>query len=55
MSRIDRRGATLCFGTRRLRIRRVTVPDHKETAKGTLRAILRQVGLTAEELVKLLG
>ncbi len=35
--------------------RRVTVPDHKELAKGTLRAILRQVGLTPDELVDLLG
>lgn len=34
--------------------RRVTVPDHKEVAKGTLRAILRQVGLTADDLVELL-
>ena len=34
--------------------RRVTVPDHKELAKGTLRSILRHVGLTTDELVKLL-
>ena len=34
--------------------RRVTVPDHKEIAKGTLRAILRQVGLTAQDLDHLL-
>jgi len=34
--------------------RRVTVPDHKEIAKGTLRAILRQTGLTSDEFVKLL-
>lgn len=34
--------------------RRVTIPDHKELAKGTLRAILRQVGLTADELTTLL-
>jgi predicted RNA binding protein YcfA (HicA-like mRNA interferase family) len=34
--------------------RRVTVPDHKELAKGTLRAILRQVGLTSDELTALL-
>ena len=34
--------------------RRVTVPDHKEVAKGTLRAILRHVGLTADDLVGLL-
>lgn len=35
--------------------RRVTVPDHKEIAKGTLRAILRQTGLTTAEFVKLLS
>jgi predicted RNA binding protein YcfA (HicA-like mRNA interferase family) len=29
--------------------RRLTVPDHKEIAKGTLRSILRQAGLTVEE------
>ena len=34
--------------------RRVTVPDHKELAKGTLRAILRQVGLTPDEVLNLL-
>jgi len=34
--------------------RRLTVPDHKEVAKGTLRAIIRQVGLTMEEFNNLL-
>ena len=34
--------------------RRLTVPNHKEMAKGTLRAIIRQAGLTVEEFVKLL-
>lgn len=34
--------------------RRLTVPNHKEIAKGTLRAIIRQAGLTAEEFRKLL-
>ncbi len=29
--------------------RRLTVPDHKEVAKGTLRAIIREVGLTVDE------
>jgi len=29
--------------------RRLTVPNHKEVAKGTLRAILRQAGLSIEE------
>ena len=34
--------------------RRLTVPNHKELAKGTLRAIIRQSGLTREEFLKLL-
>ena len=29
--------------------RRLTVPDHHEVAKGTLRAIIRQAGLTVDE------
>ncbi|NMG08901.1 type II toxin-antitoxin system HicA family toxin [Brasilonema sp. UFV-L1] len=32
----------------------VTVPDHKELDRGTLRAIIRQVGLTVDEFVELL-
>lgn len=34
--------------------RRVTVPDHREVAKGTLRAIIREVGLTVDEFKNLL-
>jgi predicted RNA binding protein YcfA (HicA-like mRNA interferase family) len=34
--------------------RRLTVPNHKEIAKGTLRAILRQAGITVEEFVELM-
>jgi predicted RNA binding protein YcfA (HicA-like mRNA interferase family) len=34
--------------------RRVTVPDHREIAKGTLKSILRQTGLSVDELKKLL-
>lgn len=34
--------------------RRLTVPDHKEIAKGTLRAIIRQAGLTVAEFRELL-
>lgn len=34
--------------------RRLTVPDHKEVAKGTLRAIIQQAGLTVEEFKDLL-
>jgi len=34
--------------------RRIVVPDHKEIAKGTLRAIIREVGLTVNEFSALL-
>lgn len=34
--------------------RRVTVPDHDEVAKGTLRAIIREVGLTVDQFKELL-
>jgi predicted RNA binding protein YcfA (HicA-like mRNA interferase family) len=35
--------------------RRIIVPDHKEISKGTLRAIIRQSGLTVEGFIKLLS
>ena len=34
--------------------RRITVSDHKEVAKGTLRVIIRQAGLTVDEFKALL-
>jgi predicted RNA binding protein YcfA (HicA-like mRNA interferase family) len=34
--------------------RRLTIPNHKEIAKGTLRNILREAGLTLDELTALL-
>ncbi len=34
--------------------RRITVPDHDPVAKGTLRAIIREVGLTVGEFIDLL-
>jgi len=34
--------------------RRITVPDHKEIAKGTLRAIIREARLTVDEFKALL-
>ena len=34
--------------------RRVVVPDHQEVAKGTLRAIIKQVGMTVEEFKEVL-
>jgi predicted RNA binding protein YcfA (HicA-like mRNA interferase family) len=32
----------------------VSVPEHKELDRGTLRAIIRQVGLSVDEFVELL-
>jgi len=34
--------------------RRLTIPDHKELARGTLRAIIRQAGLTVQGFRELL-
>lgn len=34
--------------------RRLTIPDHKEIAKGTLRTILREAGITLEEFRELI-
>jgi predicted RNA binding protein YcfA (HicA-like mRNA interferase family) len=34
--------------------RRLTVPNHKEIAKGTLRKIIREAGLSIEEFNRLL-
>jgi len=34
--------------------RRLTVPDHREIAKGTLRSLIREAGITVEEFASLL-
>ena len=34
--------------------RRLTIPNHREISRGTLRAIIRQAGLTVEELTRLI-
>jgi predicted RNA binding protein YcfA (HicA-like mRNA interferase family) len=47
-------GSHLILRQKEYPYRRITVPLHKELAKGTLRAIIRQAGLTIEEFVKLL-
>ena len=52
---LDRqRGSHLILRQQTAPHRRLTVPDHKEVAKGTLRAIIRQAGLTVEEFNDLL-
>jgi len=35
--------------------RRLTVPDHREVAKGTLRSLIREAGITKEQFAQLLG
>jgi predicted RNA binding protein YcfA (HicA-like mRNA interferase family) len=47
-------GSHLILRNRRPPHRRLTIPNHKEITKGTLRNILRESGLTVEELVNLL-
>ncbi len=52
---VDRqKGSHVVLRHARPPFRRLTVPDHKEIAKGTLRAIVRQAGLTVDELIELL-
>jgi predicted RNA binding protein YcfA (HicA-like mRNA interferase family) len=34
--------------------RRLSIPNHRELAKGTLRALVREAGLSVQELVDLL-
>lgn len=37
-----------------LSMRRLTVPNHRELAKGTLRSLIREAGITKEQFVELL-
>lgn len=34
--------------------RRLTVPDHRDLAKGTLRSLIRDAGITVEQFAELL-
>jgi predicted RNA binding protein YcfA (HicA-like mRNA interferase family) len=33
--------------------RRITIPDHRELAKGTLRALIREAGTTVDDFIAL--
>ena len=35
-------------------LRRLTVPDHRELAKGTLRSLIREAGISKEQFAELL-
>ena len=54
--RLDhQRGSHLILRHEKPPYRRLSVPDHRELAKGTLRAIIRQSGLTVDAFIALLG
>jgi predicted RNA binding protein YcfA (HicA-like mRNA interferase family) len=48
------RGSHMILRNPRPPYRRIVVPDHREVAKGTLRSILREVGITVEAFQRLL-
>jgi predicted RNA binding protein YcfA (HicA-like mRNA interferase family) len=48
------RGSHMVLRTAAPPHRRLVVPDHREVAKGTLRAILRQAGISVDEFRGLL-
>jgi predicted RNA binding protein YcfA (HicA-like mRNA interferase family) len=51
---IDRQtGSHMILRKNTLPHRRLTIPNHKEIAKGTLRKIIRDSGLTLEEFLEL--
>ena len=48
-----RRGSHIILRQAQPPHRRLTVPDHREIAKGTLRALIREAGITVEDFVAL--
>jgi predicted RNA binding protein YcfA (HicA-like mRNA interferase family) len=47
-------GSHVILRNREPPFRRLTVPNHKKIAKGTLRSLIREAGLTVDEFVALL-
>ncbi len=47
-------GSHIIIRQRKYPHRRLTVSNHKEVAKGTLRGLIKQAGLTVEEFIELL-
>ena len=43
------RGSHIVLRLNREPYRRIVVPNHRQVAKGTLRAVIREAGLTVEE------
>ena len=52
---VDRqKGSHIILRHRDPPFRRLTVPDHREVAKGTLRALIREAGISVEDFTTLL-
>jgi predicted RNA binding protein YcfA (HicA-like mRNA interferase family) len=52
---VDRqKGSHIILRHREAPFRRLTVPDHREVAKGTLRALILEAGITVEEFAAVL-
>ena len=53
---VDRqKGSHIVLRNARPPHRRLTVPDHRELATGTLRALIREAGVTVEQFIALLS
>ncbi|MGC2322781.1 MAG: type II toxin-antitoxin system HicA family toxin [Terriglobales bacterium] len=53
--KIDRqRGSHIILRHERSPFRRLVIPDHREIAKGTLRALIREAGISVDEFRALL-
>jgi len=48
-------GSHMILRQKALPFRRLTVPNHKEIAKGTLRSLIRDAGLTVDQFSELIG
>jgi predicted RNA binding protein YcfA (HicA-like mRNA interferase family) len=46
-------GSHIILRNKNLPYRRITIPNHKTIAKGTLRSIIRETGLSVEEFKNL--
>ena len=52
--RLDRQvGSHMILRSEAPPFRRLTIPDHRTIAKGTLRSLIREAGLTVDEFVAL--
>jgi predicted RNA binding protein YcfA (HicA-like mRNA interferase family) len=47
-------GSHIILRNRNAPYRRLTVPSHRESAKGTLRSLIGEAGLTVEQMVALI-